>query len=106
MNTYIIFLLISFLPLLDLYRWNMDWFFSRNSKSYKYFVVYFVSKSANCLCSVLNYEFLILLQSLVQDSEMDEVLKALDQENERLQQDSRQQPESPVNVMWTAPVIV
>lgn len=29
------------------------------------------------------------------DSEMDEVLKALDQENERLQQDSRQQPESP-----------
>lgn len=30
---------------------------------------------------------------------MDEVLKALDQENERLQQDSRQQPESLVNVM-------
>lgn len=36
---------------------------------------------------------------MVQDSEMDEVLKALDQENERLQQDSRQQPESPVSVM-------
>lgn len=30
---------------------------------------------------------------------MDEVLKALDQENERLQQDSRQQPESPVIVI-------
>lgn len=37
---------------------------------------------------------------------MDEVLRALDQENERLQQDSRQQPESPVNVMWTAMVVM
>lgn len=37
---------------------------------------------------------------------MDEVLKALDQENERLQQDSRQQPESPVMYCEQQPVIM